>query len=130
MYKIASDEEVVEALKKVLSAHLTVNSQYRLKKLVEKELANIEPHYKVSGPRLRLLALNNNFVSIEIHARETDIKKPISKCPVCGSKLKRVKNQTIFGGTVTLGFVCWHCSYWTSIKRRVPIRYVFSFKRV
>jgi len=30
------------------------------------------------------------------------------------------------GGTVTLGYRCERCKYWTGLKRRVPTRYIFT----
>jgi DNA-directed RNA polymerase subunit RPC12/RpoP len=50
----------------------------------------------------------------------------MSRCPVCNTRITPVKNETIFGGSVTLGYECSFCGYWTGMKRRVPQRYVFS----
>ena len=34
--------------------------------------------------------------------------------------------MTVFGGTVTLGYRCSRCGYWTGLRKRVPTRYVFT----
>jgi hypothetical protein len=127
-YKIPSDSEVVNSIKNVMNSYGVINSQTKLKELVERDLKETDENYRVSPRRLRVLALSSNHVSVEIHCRESDSKKSISKCPVCNHKLKLVKNKTIYNGVVIIGHECKNCSYWTGMKRRIPIRYVFSVK--
>jgi len=128
-YHIASDEQIKKALKKVLTKSWTVNSQKKLKKLVEKELKTKKHEYGITPKRLRDIAINSDFVKLEIHSREGDPKKSMNKCPVCERDLKKVKNQTIWGGKVTIEFRCKHCGYWTGKKKRIPNRYVFHYKK-
>ena len=128
-YHIPSDEQIENALKKVLTKFRTVHSQTKLKTLVTKELNTKKKTFGVSGSRLRDIAINSNFVKLEIHSREGDPKKVMAKCPVCNSSLKRVKNLTIWGGEVTIEFRCTRCGYWTGKKKRIPTRYVFHFKK-
>ena len=128
-YHIPSDEKITKALEKILKKYRTVPSQYKLKELVTKELNTKKKKFGVSGARLRSIALKTNFVRLEIHSREGDPKKLMTKCPVCGGSLKRVKNLTIWGGEVTIEFKCPKCSYWTGKKKRIPKRYVFHLKR-
>jgi len=128
-YHIPSDEQVEKALKKVLTKFRTVHSQTNLKTLVTKELITKKKEFGVSGIRLRDIAINSNFVKIEIHSREGDPKKVMTNCPVCNSSLKRVKNLTIWGGEVTIEFRCTKCGYWTGKKKRIPTRYVFHLKK-
>jgi len=127
-YHIPSDDQVLNSLKKVLKEYRTVNSQNKLKKLVSKELSTTKKKFNVSSSRLRNIAINSDFVQLEIHTREGDPKKLMVKCPVCGITLKRVKNLTIWGGEVTIEFNCKKCGYWTGKKKRIPTRYVFHFK--
>lgn len=122
-----SDEQIEEALKKVFDKTHTVSSQSKLKKLVDKELKKNKSG--VSPARLRSIAINTDFVKLEIHSREGDPKKIMNKCPVCGGKLKHVKNLTIWGGKVTIEFSCKNCGYWTGKKKRIPTRYVFHLKK-
>ena len=122
-----SDKQVEIALKKVFDKTHTVSSQSKLKKLVDKELNKKEQKQKsgVSPSRLRNIAIASNFVKLEIHSREGDPKKIMTKCPVCSGNLKNVKNLTIWGGKVTIEFSCKNCGYWTGKKKRIPTRYVF-----
>ena len=128
-YHIPSDEQVLNSLEKVLKKFRTVTSQNKLKKIVTKELTNKKKKFSVSVSRLRNIAINSDFVKLEIHSREGDPKKLMIKCPVCSSTLKRVKNLTIWGGEVTIEFRCKKCGYWTGKKKRIPTRYVFHLKK-
>ena len=129
VYRIPSDEEILDAVKKVFQEYHTVPSQYKLKKLVEKELQTRKKQFHVSAHRLRLLVLNSSFVQVEIHTRDGDPDKILHRCPVCGGPLNRVKNQTIYGGEVTLEFRCTLCGYWTGKKKKIPTLYVFHLKQ-
>jgi len=129
MYKIPPDDAVLLAMQEVLARHKSVDSQRRFKALVEKSLSSGGEDYHVGERRLRLMALNAGIARLDIKYRETDEKRAISLCPVCGSKLTRARNQTVFGGTVTLGYKCASCSYATGIKRKVPVRYIFMMRR-
>jgi len=127
-YHIPSDEQVETAILRVLKKFRTVQSQNKLKSLVGKELSKKKKKIGVSERRLRNIAINSDFVKLEIHSREGDPKKLLAKCPVCGAVLKRVKNLTIWGGEVTIEFNCSKCGYWTGKKKRIPTRYVFHLK--
>ncbi len=127
---VPSDKKVKENLRKVLEKYRTVQSQNLLKKYVDKQLnKNKKIKTGVSPKRLRDIAINSNFVKLEIHSREGDPKKTLTKCPVCKSYLNRVKNLTIWGGKVTIEFRCENCGYWTGKKKRIPTRYVFHLKK-
>jgi hypothetical protein len=128
VYHIPPDEEILGAVRKVFQKYHTVSSQHKLKKLVEKELQSKKQLFHVSESRLRTLVLNSGFVQAEIHTREGDPNKILHKCPVCGGPLQRVKNQTIYGGEVTLEFRCAVCGYWTGKKKKIPTLYVFHLK--
>ena len=124
-YRIPSDDRIRASLVRVFSTRHEVNSQRHLKRLVEKDLKG-EEVFRVGGPRLRQLAIDSGLVDLEIHCRETIEMRSMVKCPVCGERLQRVRNMTVFGGTVTLGYRCDRCGYWTGLRKRVPTRYVFT----
>ena len=128
-YNIPSNEQVELALKKIFKKYRTVPSQNRLKQLVTKELSGKKKKYGISGVRLRKIAIESDFVKLEIHSREGDPNRILNKCPVCDDVLKRVKNLTIWGGEVTIEFRCYNCGYWTGKKKRIPTRYVFHLKK-
>ena len=124
-YRIPSDDRVRASLARVFSTRHAVNSQRQLKRLVEKDLKG-EEDFRVGEPRLRQIAIDSGRLDLEIHCRETGERRSLVRCPVCGERLRRVRNMTVFGGTVTLGYRCARCTYWTGLKKRVPTRYVFT----
>jgi prepilin signal peptidase PulO-like enzyme (type II secretory pathway) len=124
-YRVPKEEQILDALKSIFARRRVVNSQRELKKLVEKELQSDET-FKVGEQRLRHIILGSNIADVEINCRESPEKRHLSKCPVCGTKLEKVRNLTVFGGTVTLGFKCSKCAYWSGLRRRIPMRYVFT----
>lgn len=124
-YAIPSEEELVEAIKGVLGERKIIPSQRELKALLDQRLGS-KGNFRVSGPRARLIALQSGLVDLQVHCRETEVVRSLFRCPVCGNKLKRVRNMTVFGGSVTLGYRCRQCPYWTGLRRRVPVRYVFT----
>jgi hypothetical protein len=128
-YKIPTEEQIQHALKKVLNSHSIVQSQRRLHQLVLQELNSTSKEYGLSPAHLREIVLKSDFVKIEIHSREGDPKKLLSKCPVCHSSLHRVKNKTIWGGKVTIELRCKTCGYWTGKKKQIPTRYVFHLRK-
>lgn len=129
VYHIPSDEKIIEALQIVFTKYITVSSQHKLKRLVEEELNEKKKQFHVSERRLRNIVLNNGLVKIEIHSREGDPHKILTRCPVCNETLRRVKNLTIWGGEVTLEFRCSKCGYWTGKKKRIPTLYIFHRKK-
>jgi uncharacterized protein with PIN domain len=128
-YRVPPDEKVESALRKVLQKFRTVPSQHKLQELVKKELKTKKNQVGISAHRLRDIAIQSGFVTLEIHSREGDPHKILTRCPVCGKPLQRVKNLTIWGGEVTIEFRCSNCSYWTGKKKRIPTRYVFHLKK-
>jgi len=124
-YRIPKAEVVAGAIARVLNTRHQVTSQRQLKRLVERDLRGDE-HYRVGGRRLRLATIDSGLVDLEIHTRETSERKSQVKCPVCGSRLRKLRNMTVFGGTVTLGYRCERCHYWTGLRKRVPTRYIFT----
>jgi predicted RNA-binding Zn-ribbon protein involved in translation (DUF1610 family) len=126
-YRIPKEDQVLAALRRATAVRPTVDSQRKLKRLVEKEL-KAEDVFRVGGERLRRIAIESKLFDLRILTRETQEKRSVQKCPVCGERLRRTRNATVFGGTVTLGYKCPMCGYWTGLRRRVPVRYVFSRK--
>ena len=127
-YHIPIDSDIKSALETVLKKLNVVSSQNKLKSLVTEELNKKDDKFGVTGSRIRNIAISSNFVKVEIHSREGDIKRPITKCPVCGSSLKQVKNLTIWGGEVTIKLKCVKCNYWTGKNKRIPTRYIFHLE--
>jgi hypothetical protein len=127
-YKIPSDEEALSAIYAAVSNAGEIESQHCFKELVQRELVRLNPQYRLGAKKLRLLSFRSGYVKIQIHTREDGRRdsKNLKSCPVCGGRLKKQKNKTIYGGKITLGFNCPKCSYTTGIKYRRPVRYIFS----
>ena len=124
-YRIPTDDAIRAAITRVFQTRHEVPSQRALKRLVDRELRGSE-NFKVGEERVRHLAIESGLVGLQIHTREAEQKRSLTKCPVCRERVKRLKNMTVFGGTVTLGFKCPKCGYWSGLRRRVPVRYVFT----
>lgn len=125
-YKIPSNNEVLEIIKEIIKKEGVIGSQYKLRKIVESELKNIDPSYRISGRRVRILTINSKNVSVEIHAKEGKETGIMTVCPVCNSKLTSIKNKTLYNWEITVGYRCRKCKYWTGKKKRIPTRYVFE----
>lgn len=119
---------IIEAIRKAFDERMTMCSQKELRQRVLRELRKMDSSLTVSGPRLRKLAITSGIAKVDITWRETDRKTARFHCPVCDSELKAQKNETVFGGTVTLGFKCPMCPFRSSLKRQEPTRYVFMKK--
>lgn len=124
-YRIPSAEILIEAIREVLSSHSMIVSQRTLSGLVNHKLKILDSAYTATEERIRKLIINKDLGKIEIHARESEERSKAGRCPVCSARMKRIRNQTIFGGTVTLGYKCMKCPYWTGLRKRIPVRYVF-----
>ncbi len=124
MYSIPSEEEIIEAARRVFERCSRVETQKGLAELILEELDNDE--YRLSGRRAKSIVLDAGIAELEVEYREMSSKGTPRKCPVCSGKVKPLKNKTIFDGTVTLGFECVSCGYWSGLHKRVPALYVFK----
>lgn len=127
-YKRPSNEKLDEALVNVLLRCQIIESQSELVRMVVKELEKDGETYRVSGNRIRRYALDNGMISIEIDYRESRNKKVPDICPVCGSDLTSVSNNTLDGDTIEILRKCRKCGYVSSARGSIPGRYVFIRK--
>ena len=127
-YRMPSDTEVIEAIKDALQRHGVINSQKKLTELVLVELHRHDSEYSVSEERIRKLVIEHGLAGMEMRCRETAKKSSAGSCPVCGGRTERIKNLTVYGGTVTSGYKYRTCGYWTGLQRRVPVLYIFTPK--
>jgi hypothetical protein len=116
------------ALRRVMASAGTVGSQTKLLEMVNNELAKGDALYRVGPQRLRRICATSGFCAMEVRARKDSAPDASNECPVCAGSLQRVKNKTLFGGTVTLQYRCARCPYWTGKERRVPTRYLFTLR--
>ncbi|NLT37811.1 MAG: hypothetical protein GXX95_06610 [Methanomassiliicoccus sp.] len=124
-YRLPPAEVIAIAICDVLREHGPIASQRLFTDFVREKLRYINDEYTVTEERVRKIALQSGLVRVEIATRDTGIKIKGGRCPVCNSRLRRVKNETIYGGTVTLGFKCVSCPLTMGATRRVPTRYTF-----
>jgi len=124
-YRIPSDTEVVEAIRDVLGRYAIINSQRKLTALVLRALRRNDADYTVSEERVRNLAWGSGLATVEIRCRDTREKTSAGACPVCDGRTARIRNLTVYGGAVTMGYRCRTCGYWTGLRNRVPTLYVF-----
>jgi uncharacterized protein with PIN domain len=128
-YEIPKEEEVSEIITKILERRGVIESQAELHREVMKHLKRRNKDYKLSERRMRIIALSNKSVALEIRYKLTDkVVEDMEKCPVCGGNMARIENSTLDGKKVIIGFKCTSCPYWTGKKLRVPIRYIFRYK--
>lgn len=100
-------------------------SQAGLRRAILPSLAAKDPLFVLGGWRLRKLLLDSPGVRVEVRYAERPTRRPLQRCPVCRSGLRPIRNRTLEGDRVTLGYRCTHCAYWTHLRRRVPVRYRF-----
>ena len=127
-YRVPEDAVVVAASQRVLRAAKSVVSQREMGRQVLRELRREDATYTVGAERVRRLVALQPFARIELRARKGSRDKILTRCPVCGTKLERLKNQTLFGGEVTLTLRCPACKYWTGKEKRVPTLYIFHLQ--
>jgi hypothetical protein len=98
-------------------------SQAGLRRAVLPSLAAKDPLFVLGGWRLRKLLLDSPGIRVDVRYAERPTRRPLQRCPVCRSPLRPIRNRTLEGDRVTLGYRCTHCGYWTHLRRRVPVRY-------
>ncbi len=127
-YRIPSKRRLLDVIERVLDESGAVRSQTLLTSLVTERLHEQDPTFRISGERIRRVALTSPRVSIQITARRTEDLAPPTICPVCGDKMRTRKNATLDGRAVNLESKCGRCPYWTGADRRVPMRYAFHVR--
>jgi hypothetical protein len=128
VYHVPADEEVLAAARDVLREAKNVVSQREMRRLVLLELRRTNKESTLGGERMRRLLATNASVRVEVRTRRGPREKILNRCPVCGSSLRKEKNQTLFGGEVTLTLRCSQCQYWTGKEKRIPTLYTFHYQ--
>jgi len=124
-YRIPPVKILSQSISEVIRDKGTVVSQRKFTELVNANLKKKDPEYSASGERIRRVAIFKGLARLHIHYRETKEPSDHSNCPVCRSETKEIRNQTLTGENVMLGFRCTKCPYWTGPDKRVPVRYTF-----
>ena len=124
-YTLPAEADILEAALEALRNRRTVRSETALLGMVRATLRKKEARHTVGRRRLRLVCLRSGQIEVTAFTRYTNERRPINKCPVCRGPIAPIKNKTVYDGSVTLGYRCRVCGYWTGIKRRVPTLYVY-----
>jgi hypothetical protein len=125
-YTLPEDELILEAALAALRERRTVRSETALLVRVREALRKKDPRFTVGRRRLRLVCLKSGKVEVTAFTRFSDERRAISRCPVCRGAIAPIRNKTVYDGSVTLGYRCQVCGYWTGIRRRIPTLYVYS----
>lgn len=116
-----------------------IDSMSKLRHHVIVKLKAIDPEYTVSITKLRKTVVRMDTLIINVTTAESlamtdrlggekEALYNLLHCPVCGEKLKPVKNQTLYGWVVVVEKKCTQCGYWTGKKIRRPVRYEICLK--
>jgi hypothetical protein len=126
-YRRPPDDDVRRAARRLVrGGKAAFGSQAKFRSALVTYLRREEPLAAIGGRRLRRLLLDLPGVRITVRYKERESTAPLLSCPVCGSELKPIRNQTLGGDSIVLGQRCTRCDYWTHRTRRVPVRYVIS----
>ncbi|MGB9636557.1 MAG: hypothetical protein ACPL1Y_04855 [Thermoplasmata archaeon] len=128
-YFLPSEQEILGAATTLFALGGTVDSQEKMRRLILDMLTKENKLYKLSGKRVRKILLHGGVVKVHIVARESEGARPYYVCPVCDTKLSKIINRTLNGSEVIIGYRCPLCGYWAHRKKRVPMRYIFTFVR-
>ncbi|MCD6222954.1 MAG: hypothetical protein J7K12_04655 [Thermoplasmata archaeon] len=127
MYALPKEEEVRNAIYSALRKNKSFPSLVKLREAVMKELKKMNESYTISMRRVRIIAARSGF--IKINAKMKASNKKLKACPICGAKLEPIKNYSLLGEEVVIGYKCKLCSYKASIKNEMPTRYSFQLAR-
>jgi len=113
------------AIADALREHGAIGSQRLFARFVREKLHCIDKDYGVTEERVRRTAIQSGLVKVDVETRDTGVRVKGGRCPVCDSRLRRVRNRTLYGGYVILGYRCTSCPYKMGATRRVPVKYTF-----
>ena len=121
------DDDIQRAARRIVrGGKAAFTSQAEFRQALLASLRREEPLAAIGGRRLRRLLVGLPGVRLTVRYSERERASPPTACPVCGSPLKPIRNQTLTGDSVVLGQRCTRCDYWTHRLRRVPVRYLIS----
>ncbi|MGC8995120.1 MAG: hypothetical protein ACP5JT_00305 [Thermoplasmata archaeon] len=125
-YNLAKVDLIKSLLNKIFEEYPEIPSQKILYELIKNELNKIDKNIKISPKRLRIIAIRDMKIKVNIEYKEMDkSSENLKRCPICNSELKDIYNYTLDGNKVYVGKRCEFCQYWTGIKLRLPKRYTF-----
>ncbi len=128
-YRLAASEDVRRAaIRAVRSPPRRYRSLTEFRNALLPILRREDPKCTLGGRRLRSLVVEIPSIRMEVRYSEQNRSEPLTHCPVCGAPVRPLRNRTLTGEEVVLGYRCSRCAYWTHRKRRIPVRYTFQRK--
>lgn len=125
-YSIPSDERLAEAIFIVMYRNQQVRSQSEMAELVLREINKDGSNYRVSGERIRRLAVNRGLSQLSIDYNDAESRSLPEACPVCRNPLIRISNTTLDGGETEILRKCQVCTYSVGTRMRIPGKYTFT----
>jgi len=126
MYKLPKEEEVRKAIFNAIKKKKNFASLKDLRNSILQELKKIDENYTISMGRARNITARSGFVKISTKNKKSS--KNISQCPVCGGAIEKIKNLSLLGEKIVVGYRCKTCGYKCK-KGEVPSRYEFYFTK-
>jgi hypothetical protein len=123
--KYPDEETIVYAVRKVMLKKPRIDSQREFAALVTEALKEEDPDIRISASRIRKVAVTSGVVKLDIGYRETDRSDLPDLCPVCGSGMSPVINNTLDGDITEIKRNCTVCPYSVGKTVLVPGKYVF-----
>ncbi|NLI73700.1 MAG: hypothetical protein GX369_02865 [Euryarchaeota archaeon] len=124
-YRVPTDEILVASIAAAIRDMEMIGSQRQFTDLVRDELHHIDPKYGITEERVRRVAINAGLVRVDVKTRDTGEILDITMCPVCSSRLKQIRGETIYRKVATIAKECPICSFSMRATRLVPVRYTF-----
>ncbi|MDY0293243.1 MAG: hypothetical protein RBQ77_01540 [Candidatus Methanomethylophilaceae archaeon] len=125
-YSVPDEDTVADAILIVMHKNPQIGSQNEMLELVRRELNRQGGDHRISGERMRRIALNRKMVSLRIDYHETDDPELPERCPVCQNPMSPVTNRTLDGSITEVRRKCTMCPYSVGSRKRIPGRYAFS----
>jgi hypothetical protein len=127
-YKIPDDDKLAEAIFVVMYRNQQVKSQSEMIAMVRMELSKSDENYRVSGERIRRVAINRKMLQLVIEYNKSNTIDLPDICPVCKNPLSSTMNTTLDGNTIEVNRKCTACPYSIGVKKHTPGRYTFIRK--
>ncbi len=126
--KIPKQDFVVQVIIQVLKNRKFVETQEDLCFHVLKKLKKYDADFVLSPQRVKILALK--IPGIEIKAKTKRMPKMIklTKCPVCGKRIKKIFGKNLLNKKIHVGYVCRNCGYTADLEALMPMKYIFIWK--
>ncbi len=124
-YRVPTIEVLAVAISDVLREHGAISSQRLFAEFVREKLKHLDNEYAVTEERVRKVAIQSGLVKVDVESRDSGVKTKMGRCPVCGSRMRKVRNETIYGGSVILGYRCTSCPYSRGTTKKIPTKYTF-----